>query len=185
VGAYLHALFTYFERFVDGASGRSPSALLASLVEDWLVTFTLRSLPESEMHLDDIYRNKFLPLKVTRLPEPCTDFSVQALLHGVCVISADKNVGFGSSSTQEEAHVGSSPEACPVVLIMPTLKDTQVLVAIVAEAMISVKGYDREACLDKLLEPDYNPDNTARSIWPRRIMLFMDALELDLLDTEG
>jgi poly(ADP-ribose) glycohydrolase len=35
-----------------------------------------------------------------------------------------------------------------------------------------------------VLEPDYDRDDAARSIWPRRTMLFMDALELDMLGTE-
>jgi len=184
VEAYLHALFTHFERLVDGDDGKSPSALLACSVTEWPITFSLRSLPESEIHLNDFYGNKFLPLKVTRLPEASTDPCVLGLLGGACVISANKNVGFGSSGTQEETHVGSSPEACPVVLMTPTLKDTQVLVLVGAEAMISMTGYGRGARLDKVLESDYDYHSTARSIWPRRTMLFMDALELDIFDAE-
>jgi poly(ADP-ribose) glycohydrolase len=183
--AYLHALFTYFEQLVDGSDGRSPSALLACSIEEWPITFMLPPLPETEIRLDDLYGNKFLPLKVTRLPEASTDSSALGLPHGACVISANKNVGFGSSGTQEETHVGSSPEACPAVLMTPTLKDTQVLIVVGAEAMISMKGYGREARLDKVLAPKYNDTNPALSVWPRRTMLFMDALELDMFDTEG
>ena len=128
---------------------------------------------------------KFLPLKVTRLPEASTDSSALGLPHGACVISENKNVGFGSSGTQEETHVGSSPEACPAVLMTPTLEDTQVLIVVGAEAMISMKGYGREARLDKVLAPKYNDTNPALSVWPRRTMLYMDALELDMFDTEG
>lgn len=182
--AYLHALFCYFERLVDGGDGKSPSALLACEVEEWPVTFTLRSLPESEVHLDDFYGNKFLPLEVTRLPEASTDPSFLGLPRGACVISANKNVGFGSSGTQEETHVGSSPEACVVVLMTPMLKDAQVLVVVGAEAMISMIGYGRDARLEKVLEPDYDRDSTTMSIWPKRTMLFMDALELDMFDAE-
>jgi poly(ADP-ribose) glycohydrolase len=184
VEAYLHALFNYFERLVGGSGGNSPSPLLACSIAEWPVTFTLRSLPDTEVCLDDFYSSKFLPLKVIQLPEASTDPSVLGLPHGACVISANKNVGFGCSGTQEETHVGSSPEACTAVLTMPTLEDTQVLIVRGAEAMISLKGYGREARLDKVLEPNYNRENTAMSIFSRRTMLFMDALELDMFDRE-
>jgi poly(ADP-ribose) glycohydrolase len=184
VEAYLHALFTYFKRLVHGDDGKSPSALLACSAEEWPITFLLRSLPESDKPFDDFYGNKFLPLKVARLPEASTDHSVLGLPNGACVISANKNVGFGSSGTQEETHVGSSPEACSIVLVTPMLNDTQVLIAVGAEAMIAMKSYGRESRLDQVLEPDYDLHSAAMSIWPRRTMLFMDALELDMFDAE-
>ncbi len=66
----------------------------------------------------------------------------------------------------------------------PTLKGLQVLILQGLEAMISMRGYDREARLDMVLELDYDYNNSAMSIWRRRTMLFMDALELDMFDRE-
>lgn len=186
VEAYLQALFCYFERFVGDGGENSDSAVLACAVEDWPITFTLRSLPEYEaQHLGDLYDKKLMLLTVVQIPEASADPSVLGIPRGACVISANKNVGFGSTGTQEETHVGSSPEACPAVLIIPTLKDTQVLIVQGPEAMISMKGYGRGARLDKVLKPDYDCANTAGSMWPRRTMLFMDALELDMFDSTG
>jgi poly(ADP-ribose) glycohydrolase len=102
----------------------------------------------------------------------------------MCVISANQNVWFGTSGTQEDNHVGSSPEACATLLMTPTLKDLQVLVLVGAEAMISMKGYRRETRLDKVLQPDYGRGSNAKSVWPRCSMLFMDALELDMFDRD-
>jgi hypothetical protein len=52
--------------------------------------------------------------------------------------------------------VGSSPECCPIVLFVPPLQGNHGLVVEGAEAMISMKGYGREACLDRLLVGDYD-----------------------------
>jgi len=186
VEAYLHAFFHYFELLVDDEN-ENPSAPLPCPITErpsLPVTSMLRSLPDTEVRFDEFYENKFLPLKVTRLPEASTDPSVLGLPYGACVISANKNVGFGPSGTQEETYVGSSPEACVAVLMMPTLKDEQVLIVEGAEATVSLKGYGREAYLDKLLEPDYDPKNAMSSIWRKRSMLFMDALELNMFDGE-
>jgi poly(ADP-ribose) glycohydrolase len=66
------------------------------------------------------------------------------------------------------------------VLMTPTLKDLEVLIVRGAQAMISIKGYAQEARLDKVLELDYDRYSIAMSVWPRRTMLFIDALELDM-----
>jgi poly(ADP-ribose) glycohydrolase len=181
VEAYLFALVEYFGRFVD--DGGVEAAFLNCSVEEWPVVFMLRELGEGAVTgMDKLYERKFSPLTVVRIPEASTDPSVLGLPRGASVISANKNVGFGPSGTQEETHVGSSPDACVAVLITPTLKDGQVLIVQGTEAMITVKGYGREARLDKVLKPDYNHDSIAKSIWPRRTMLVMDALELDMFD---
>lgn len=65
VHAYLHALFIYFERLFDGSEGKSSSALLASSIDVWPVTFTLKSLPDTAVRHDDFCSIKFCPLKVT------------------------------------------------------------------------------------------------------------------------
>jgi poly(ADP-ribose) glycohydrolase len=88
------------------------------------------------------------------------------------VISANKNVGFGPSASQEEIQVGCSPECCLVALFIPTLGDKEVLVVQGPEAMVAIRGYGRDARVDEF--------QAGRHLkWARRTMLFMDALELD------
>lgn len=177
--AYLYELFTYFERLADSPGEGSPSAVLACPIEKWPITFTLRSLHGDEAKLAKLHGNKFAPLRVVRLEEPSTEPVFLGLPRGACVISANKNVGFGSTGTQEETHVGSSPEACVAVLMTPTLRETEVLVVQGAEAMITVEGYGRKAQLGRVLEPAHDCSN----MWPGRTMLFMDALELDMYES--
>jgi poly(ADP-ribose) glycohydrolase len=134
-----------------------------------------------------VAESRFVPLTVTYEPLATTRPTMLGLPRGACVVSANKNVGFGQTGTQEEMQVGSSPECCPIVLFVPPLQDNQVLVVEGAEAMISMKGYGREACLDRVLVGDY--DNHSGGLhqptWRQRTMLFMDALELDLSDATG
>jgi poly(ADP-ribose) glycohydrolase len=91
---------------------------------------------------------------------------------GAAVVAANRYVGFGQSATQEEVHVGSSPEACPAVLITPPLGSNQVLVVKSAEAVLNIVGQRR----DIKATPQ---SNTVSVDWSQRTMLFMDALELD------
>ena len=41
---------------------------------------------------------------------------------------ANKNVGFGTTGTQEELILGTSPETCPIVLFNETLEDNEAIV---------------------------------------------------------
>ncbi|KUL92501.1 hypothetical protein ZTR_02318 [Talaromyces verruculosus] len=175
VQAYLTALFTYFERLAgDLLSPRS----------EWPVTFSIHSLHGAgPLHDESLLGQEFSPLEVIRVSEASTAPYLLGLPRGAAVISANKNVGFGSSGTQEESHVGSSPEACPVVLLTPTLGPADVLVVQGAEAMISLIGYGRHARLDEIL-PTANTD-AGSLVWTARTMLFMDALELDGHDPDG
>lgn len=56
------------------------------------------------------------------------------------VVSANKEIGFGQSVTQEEIYVGNCPEACPAVLFTPTLGDDHVLVVEGARPMLEITG---------------------------------------------
>lgn len=91
--------------------------------------------------------------------------------NGAVVVSANKDIGFGQSATQEELYVGNCPEACPAVLITPTLRPEQVLVINGARPMLRITGQRREISWS-ILEP---PSQGGR-------MLFMDALEIDEVD---
>ncbi|KAA8651088.1 uncharacterized protein ATNIH1004_003781 [Aspergillus tanneri] len=80
---------------------------------------------------------------------------------------------------QEELHVVISPEAYPVTLLAPPLKDRQVLICQGAEAIVTTKGHGRWASLDEILHGRPRPSSAD---WRNRVMLFMNALELDLVD---
>lgn len=181
--AYLHSLFAYFERLADDEC--SP---LTTPKEEWPIVFTLRTSKENEDKgnlASFAAESNLTSLNLTFLLQPSANPSLLGLPNGACVISANKNIGFGQTGTQEELHVGSSPESCPAVLMTPPLKDSQVLVVQGPEAMISMKGHGREARLDTILAPDYDSKSYSRSKWVHRTMLFMDALELDLYDSSA
>ncbi|KAK2734860.1 hypothetical protein FQN55_002505 [Onygenales sp. PD_40] len=189
VKTYLCALFTYFERLSGSKAGReseSAQALPSPLLHEWPITFTLRTLGEkTTAQLDPaLLERELCPLEITQLPTQSTDPSLLGLPNGASVISANKNVGFGQTGTQEEVNAGTTPECCPITLLAPTLRHDQVLIVRGVEAMVSLKGYGRDATLDQALSADYGDlsGDAHSSKWRRRTMLFMDALELDLFD---
>jgi poly(ADP-ribose) glycohydrolase len=162
VHAYLYALFTYFDRIATDAPTSSS-----------LISFMLQSSTVPQI---DSPSPCFTNLTIHELSTPRMIPSLLGLPSGACVISANKYIGFGRTGTQEEMHVGSTPEACPAVLITPPLEDREVMVVQGAESMIEMEGYGREAKLSIVLKK-------GAWDWRSRTMLFMDALELDLSDT--
>ncbi|KAL1961165.1 hypothetical protein VTO42DRAFT_3110 [Malbranchea cinnamomea] len=174
--AYLTALFTYFERIVSGELDIRGDSTHP-------ITFTLRTIEENDLKLASVLEYAtLLPMTVSYEPTPTTAPPFLGLPDGACVIFANRNVGFGMTGTQEEMHVGASPECCPVVLLAPTLRDKDALIVEGPEAMISMIGYGREARLSEVLPP--RPTSPLKGDsqplpWDRRTMLFMDALELD------
>jgi poly(ADP-ribose) glycohydrolase len=180
VEAYLAALFEYFFRLVDGEQ-RSP---LASGIEEWPITYTLHRIQVPLFA--DASSTPLTDLQILSTLEASTSPSALGLPDGAAVISANKFIGFGRTGTQEETHVGASPECCPAVLVTPPLEDDQALVVTGPEAMITVSGYQRSARCGEILRPetaDTPEDHRAR--WKHRTMLFMDALELDLYDRDA
>jgi poly(ADP-ribose) glycohydrolase len=162
VEAYLTALFVYFERVARATTSDGDS--------DYPIIFTLRT------GVDGTPKDILLgPMTVVYEPSPTTAPAFLGIPDGACVISANKNVGFGQSASQEEMHVGCSPECCPIVLFTPTLRDKEVLVVQGPEAMVAIKGYGRDARVDEFQAGQHLK-------WARRTMLFMDALELDWYD---
>ncbi|KAL5366713.1 hypothetical protein BJX96DRAFT_183134 [Aspergillus floccosus] len=157
VQAYLTALFIYFEAI----GGDEPNTeLLHHSVEDWPIIFTLMEMPESKSY--SLFRNapaSLSCLAAVQLPHQSTDIPYLSLPDGACVISANKCVGIGATGTQEEFHVGISPEAYPVSLLALPLRD-------------------RQAFLDEVL---HTGPRSSSANWRNRIMLFIDALELDLV----
>lgn len=178
VEAYLFALFHYF----DLLASPSNSPLMHESAA-WPITFTLRTVDDDYL-TDHEISLKLSEVRVTFISDGDTSIDEQALFGlpgGAAVISANKDVGFGRTASQEEMVVGCSPELCVVVLLTPTLRDNEVLVVRGAQPMISMAGYGRNAHFVRHQKPD-NPDFNAVS-WRNRTVLFMDALELDSFDT--
>lgn len=186
VHAYLTALFTYFEhlqRPIEGLTSR-----IQMSTEEWPITFTIKSIGSNEA--DQLLENEApradlssTSIEICHLEESQTTPAYLGFPHGACVISANKCFGYGPTGTQEELHVGISPESYPAVLLARPLSDDQVLICQGAEPMVSIKGYGRDARLDQILPSSFcAPEDIYR--WKDRTMLFMDALEMDIIGAE-
>ena len=177
VDAYLTSLFEYFFRLASDDPTFSPVA------NEWPIKYTLRTrFPVQQFKSTP--STLLSPLTVLNLPEASTTPELLGLPDGAAVISANQYIGFGRTGTQEETHVGASPEVCPAVLVTPPLRDDQVLIAVGAEPMVTIEGYGRDARCTETLRHDGTFDNNHPLIWQHRTMLFMDALELDLAVTD-
>jgi poly(ADP-ribose) glycohydrolase len=181
VTAYLTALFTYFQRLREFE--QAEIWRLAGDFNDRSVTFELKTISNQEAF--DLLSTRAAEtsllqtsLELIFMPRFQISPRYLGLSHGCCVISANKCVGYGPSGTQEELQVGTSPECYPIVLLAPPLADNQVLICRGAEAMLTIHGYGREARLDRILTAGADLE------WKNRTMLFMDALELDILPVE-
>jgi len=182
VEAYLFALFRYFE-LLAASSNVSP---LNHEVSDWSINFTLR-WESDDFPASQATSKPLCPLEVLDRSDPsysATEETLLGLPGGASVISANKSIGFGRTASQEEMVVGATPELLPATLLMPILRDEEILVVEGAQAMISMKGYGRSAQLDQYLVQDIG-DGSASSegTWRYRTVLLMDALELDSYDS--
>lgn len=181
VEAYLFALFRYFEMIA-----LTDSLILTPSAFAWPITFALRKVVADFLG-SEVYSQRLADFEVTFQADHALVGEENGLLglpYGAAVISANRNVGFGPTASQEEMVVGGSPELCVVVLITPTLQDDEVLVVRGAQQMICMNGYGRDARFSKLLELDSpEPRTPFWSKWQQRTVLFVDALELDLYDT--
>lgn len=72
--------------------------------------------------------------------------------NGAVAASANKDIGFGQSATQEKIYVGNCPEACPAVLVTPNLGPDQVLVIAGARPILRIV-VQRRAMSWSILEP--------------------------------
>ncbi|KAK3905762.1 putative poly glycohydrolase [Staphylotrichum tortipilum] len=172
VGAYLGGLMRYFA-MVDagGLDGGYRDG------DGWQVRYTLRSVGEGEVG-ERLGRQMPLGEVEVEVVEryDLTPRSL-GLPGGAAVVAANRCVGFGQSATQEEVHVGSSPEACPAVLLTPPLGDGQVLVVRGAQATVNITGQRRDIRVEAMPAPE-----GGEGAWGERTMLFMDALELDMAE---
>lgn len=187
VNAYLTALFTYFENLSQHIEGCASRIELST--DEWPITFEIRSIENLEV--DQLLESNgskahvsATSIEICHLVEPHTGPALLGVPHGACVISANKCFGYGPTGTQEELHVGISPESYPAVLLATPLSDNQVLICRGAEPMVSIRGYGRDAKLDQILpSSECDPRNLYQ--WKYRTMLFMDALEMDILGPES
>ncbi|KAJ7474906.1 hypothetical protein FB451DRAFT_1088546 [Mycena latifolia] len=164
IRAYLTALFTFFERTASNNGPSNP------------ISLTLCSAPSGG--LPDDPTTIFSPIHITDLETPSVDTSLLGLPSGACVISANCNIGFGRTASQEEMHVGCSPQALPAKLVTPPLAPDQVMVLRGCAAMVELSGYARTAALASIIPAGQHD-------WRARTMLFMDALELDAYDASA
>ncbi|KAJ7708149.1 hypothetical protein B0H17DRAFT_1000195 [Mycena rosella] len=118
----------------------------------------------------------FSPICITDLETPSVNTDLLGIPSGACVISANSNIGFGRTASQEEMHVGCSPQSLPAKLFTPPLRHDQVMVLCGCEALIELSGYGRTAALTSIVP-------TGKHDWSGRTMLFMDALELESYNT--
>ncbi|CAK5274391.1 unnamed protein product [Mycena citricolor] len=161
VEAYLTALFTYFDRIAG-----------SDMAGD--VSLTLCTGPPSQSMAQASV--EFRPIRIIPLDAPNTSTTLMGIPRGACVISANSHIGFGRTASQEEMQVGCTPTALPAKLVTPPLSDTKVLVVRGCAPVVEMVGYGRAAVLHRIV-PAYEHD------WSQRVMLFMDALELDGYDS--
>jgi len=173
--AYLDSVFRYLDMVVG-----NPRVLNVP-IDDWVVEYALYTATEPLGTQISPPATPLGPVELNLVPAYDTNPDSLGLPDGAAVVSANRFIGFGQSATQEEIHVGISPEACPAVLVTPPLRDRQVLVVRGAQAMTNVVGQRRDITVAPLVidgEEEGPPD------WRGRTMLFMDALEIDMLSAE-
>ncbi|KAJ7042286.1 hypothetical protein C8F04DRAFT_97868 [Mycena alexandri] len=161
VSAYLTALLVFFERIASDEVPLKP------------VSLTLCAATETPRPTPTLL---FKPIFITDLETPSVQPSLLGLPAGACVISANSHIGFGRTASQEEMHVGCTPQSLPAKLFTPPLKDGEVMVLRGCEAVVDLTGYARNAELASILP-------AGKYDWSQRTMLFMDALALDSYDT--
>ncbi|KAJ8126511.1 hypothetical protein O1611_g7128 [Lasiodiplodia mahajangana] len=164
---YMTCLFTYLDTFLP-TSNKSP--------DDRDITYTLVTA-ETNYTASGSLPVSLSSVEIIVVDNYQTSPEQLGLPSGAAVVAANRYIGFGQSATQEEVHVGSSPEVCPAVLITPPLRRNQVLVIRGAEAMLNITGQRREI-KSAAHEAGGSID------WRQRTMLFMDALELDIEDDD-
>ncbi|KAJ1324366.1 poly(ADP-ribose) glycohydrolase [Microdochium nivale] len=187
---YLTTLFEYFSSDSEesgAAQGNKISYCLRTLVPDQPPL----SASHHHHHHNDAAAVPLSPMRIHQVSEYDTTPASLGLPCGAAVVSANRTVGFGESATHEEIHVGSSPEACPAVLVAPgELGDSQVFVVRGARAVSNIVGQRRDIHLGRRAvgeggRSDSSGDGAGDDIvdgvtdWTSRTMLFMDALELD------
>ena len=89
-------------------------------------------------------------------------------LEQVEVDFANKHVGFGTTATQEELLLGTSPETCIVVLFNEILEPNESLLMTGARRFGDYSGYGRTAQYTGVFSPDWD--------WTQRKIIAIDAI---------
>lgn len=174
-GIYISAVLEYFEK-VLGPAGKKKEMV------EWKITYELVSRgAEGGRGSADGEGVELGEIDLVPMSEHTGAAEFLGTEGNAVVISANKFVGFGRSATQEEVFVGTTPEACPAVLVTPPLSDDQVLVVRGCEAMVRTVGQGRQIRACGLHDAEVTRVHYERR-WRDRTMLFMDALELDSFD---
>ncbi|KAF4340388.1 poly(ADP-ribose) glycohydrolase [Fusarium beomiforme] len=178
VKMYLEALFTYFENLPEASALLVDHRATPNRNQD-----VVYKLHQGQHVLLD--HAKLAPVHTTYLDvhtsEPHNP-EVQGE-GGAAVVSSNKVIGFGQSATQEEIFVGIAPETYPVVLVAPHLTDDTIITVSGARAMVDMKGQRRD--IEWVIRPTPLPDGDLKGwkkSWTGGCLVFMDALEMDMLD---
>lgn len=171
IAAYLKGLFAYFRL----RGKEKPAELDSEVINYTLASADLSTSADARGVLAPLRwsESKLLKIQVTDVPSHSTTFLELEYQgsDGAVVISSNKDIGFGQSATQEELHVGATPEACAAVLFTPRLELNQALNITGAQPVIRFTGQRRDISC-QVIEPAARGGR----------MLFMDALEIDLID---
>ncbi|KAM0426704.1 hypothetical protein ACHAPT_008020 [Fusarium lateritium] len=172
VELYLEALFAYFEQLPKASDLIRHHGTVADDMEHCVIYELHRK--EGRVTLETA---KLAPVQLSYLDSHTTDLHSPEVQGkgGAAVVSANKIIGFGQSATQEELFVGIAPESSPVVLVAPQLADDTVITVSGARAMANVKGQRRQ--IEWSLIP-----LTEGVEWRGGRLVFMDALEMDMLE---
>ena len=94
----------------------------------------------------------------------------------VQVVFSNKDIGYGSSGTQEEAVFGMSPEMCIAMLITQTLLDNEAILIKGPEIIGRYTGIGREL--------KFNGPWLETRDWSQRKLVAIDAMEFDIVDAD-
>lgn len=169
VSAYLKALLVYFRlrRAQNFEEPETPKVEFTLWSAD-----TIRDLEANARSFNQDWKDVNLStIKVLNAKSHSTKFHELDYLglKSGCVISANKDIGFGQSATQEELHLGAAPESCIAVLFTSQLEDNQALSINSAQPMIRFEGQRRN-----ISWAVHDPPVAGGRL------LLMDALEIDL-----
>ena len=81
---------------------------------------------------------------------------------------ANKNVGFGTTGTQEELMLGTSPETCPIVLFNEVLEPHEAIAMVGAKKYEDFTGYGLRAAYTGPFNADWD--------WKNRKIIAIDAI---------
>ncbi|KAH7261054.1 uncharacterized protein BKA55DRAFT_608544 [Fusarium redolens] len=178
VQMYLEALFKYFESIPEVSALLEDHQAMPNEAHDAV----MYELHQGKPVLSEAA--KLVKLHVNYLDAHTSDthnpeFQGEG---GAAVVSSNKVIGFGQSATQEEIFVGIAPEAYPVVLVAPHLTDDTVITVSGARAMVDMKGQRR--VIEWKIRPTPPSDDFSgwKKSWRGGRLIFMDALEMDMLD---